>query len=741
MKSSHKVLFTLRRRSVHVLKLALWGVGYPLVSQAQNAQVSDNMPSNPPTLTIKSPAIGSELIQFVAERNSAQTYLSNQAIRELSTPMADFGTLTNLTPSFVSSAPNGQGFDAAKNMSLRGFADGQFNITLDGIPFADPDTLGHHSTSYFPAATLDHLIVDRSPGNATSLGYSTLGGSLNLFSVELPKANERVVYGAYGDFNTSLAGVRFASAKPTEDGQSGLLLNLEHKESKGAMNYSPGYKSNLMIKTETRFSGNQLTTLYTYDDYHFFNPTSVTADQVATNGPGTGFNNTPGTPGYFRYATTDRSSDFGYVRLRIPLSGKWDLTETLYTHSYANRGLSLNGDITKSSIGNGFGVPSSDIGGRLSNNRFRTVGNILQAQRNDLNGVLRTGLWIDSSRQTSNRIAMDLTSGVPYNANTNAASPVLFDFQSSLTLVQPFADYEWKPTSQMSIRPGLRLQQVLRSFDASVVPNSLPGTNGKVTRTVSTGLPSLDARYEFNPLTQGYVQWSNGALVPSQSFFYTKTPNQSNQASPQKSSTMQIGLTRGDAQANLTADVYYSSIDNYISSITQNGATQFINNGKVQYRGLEIEGQRQLGYGFTGLMNASLIQAQFESSGITSAIQKAGDDISLVPKYIGLVGVLYQSGRWSGSLMHKFIGPQYQGKNGSADGPNFRVPAYGYTNLTVTRLLDEVWGLKDARNSLQINNLSNQTPVTDAAGLAANGSQLVNVLAQRNAMVSFSFGY
>jgi hypothetical protein len=55
--------------------------------------------------------------------------------------------------------------------------------------------------------------------------------------------------------------------------------------------------------------------------------------------------------------------------------------------------------------------------------------------------------------------------------------------------------------------------------------------------------------------------------------------------------------------------------------------------------------------------------------------------------------------------------------------------------------LDEAWGLKDARISLQINNLSNQTPVTDAAGLAANGSQLVNVLAQRNAMVSFSFGY
>jgi iron complex outermembrane recepter protein len=35
--------------------------------------------------------------------------------------VGDYGTLADLTPSFVSSAPNGPGFDAAKNESLRGF--------------------------------------------------------------------------------------------------------------------------------------------------------------------------------------------------------------------------------------------------------------------------------------------------------------------------------------------------------------------------------------------------------------------------------------------------------------------------------------------------------------------------------------------------------------------------------------------------------------------------------------------
>jgi hypothetical protein len=72
--------------------------------------------------------------------------------------------------------------------------------------------------------------------------------------------------------------------------------------------------------------------------------------------------------------------------------------------------------------------PSADNGARLSDNRFRTVGNILQAERNNSDGILRTGLWVDYSRQSYNRTALDLTTGVPYNANINAARPVLFDF-------------------------------------------------------------------------------------------------------------------------------------------------------------------------------------------------------------------------------------------------------------------------------------------------------------------------
>src|SRR5579864_2027477 len=270
----------------------------------------------PLVVTSKPEPPAAELTRVLPSSTRPQSLVTPQAIEQVASPLADFGAVANLTPSFVSSAPNGIGFDAAKNMTLRGFPDGQFNVTLDGIPFADPDGFSHHSTSFFPASSIDHIVVDRSPGSATSLGYATIGGSLNITSVALPSSPQAHVYGAYGSFATSLAGARLATARPNEDSQSGLLLNIQHLESDGALSYAQGRRDDLLLKSESRFNGSQLTLLYSYDRYHFNNPPSVSTEQIARFGPGFGFTATPSSPTYYGYSDTDRHADFGYLRLR-----------------------------------------------------------------------------------------------------------------------------------------------------------------------------------------------------------------------------------------------------------------------------------------------------------------------------------------------------------------------------------------------------------------------------------------
>ncbi|MGS0758488.1 hypothetical protein ACVBEH_29490, partial [Roseateles sp. GG27B] len=62
---------------------------------------------------------GSELTRIELDVSHPQSVLTTQAIRQVATLTSDFGTLANLLPSFVSSAPNGNGFDAAKSMTFR----------------------------------------------------------------------------------------------------------------------------------------------------------------------------------------------------------------------------------------------------------------------------------------------------------------------------------------------------------------------------------------------------------------------------------------------------------------------------------------------------------------------------------------------------------------------------------------------------------------------------------------------
>jgi len=222
--------------------------------------------------------------EALLDRRSPQSVVNEQVIHEIASPVGDWGTVANFTPSFVSSAPNGPGFDAAKNQSLRGFIDGQFNVTMDGIPFADPDNFGHHSTSYFPVTMLDHVIIDRSPGAAPDLGYASFGGSVNLFSESIPDQARASVYASYGSFNTTLVGTTLSTAAPQASSKTGILATLETSHPDGAMSYSPGNKDDLLLKSVSLLGEVRITALYTYDRYHFYNPGSITTTDLASYG-------------------------------------------------------------------------------------------------------------------------------------------------------------------------------------------------------------------------------------------------------------------------------------------------------------------------------------------------------------------------------------------------------------------------------------------------------------------------
>lgn len=693
--------------------------------------------SSVPELTVWGSQIAPSPSSPVEDQGSPQSYVSSEAIRQLSSPVGDFGTVANFTPSFVSSAPNGPGFDAAKNQTLRGFVDGQFNVTMDGIPFADPDTFAHHSTSYFPAAILDHLVVDRGPGDASQLGYASFGGSVNLFSQRIPDDPTARVYSGYGSFATSLYGATLGSGAPRSSGEAGVVGTIQYTQSSGAMSNSPGDKADIFLRAETLIGNGRLTAVYTYDRYHFYNPGSITLTDLGLFGPSYGYDTDPASPNDYVYSDTWRSSDFGYLRFEDDLGG-WLLRETLYSYSYQNLGLSLKGDQTSSPIGEGFpGIDPDDIAGRQTQEDYRVTGNDLRISHHDASGTLLFGIWAEHSWQTEDRLGLDLSTGQLYDANKKAHTPVYFDFDAHLNNIEPYLEYALKPIPAWELDFGVRYQHVTRDFDASVIQNFLPGTDGTVSRSTASWLPSFDTTYRLAERTNLYAQVSRGALVPSQAFFYTANPAAGNRADPETATAGQLGLVSKMGRFALGLDVYNVNFDNYVSTVTQGEETLYINSGGVRYRGVETEGHLELAAGLTLVANASLLRATFQDSEITSPIQQAGDTIPFAPAYTGLAGLLYGEGPWAASLLSKFVGREYQGKNGSADGATYRVTAYSYTNATVTRVFNQLRGIENLRVTFAVNNLWNSAPITDNAGPASAGNtNLVNVLPGRNYMLT-----
>src|SRR5215472_15100261 len=85
----------------------------------------------------------------------------------------NYDEVIKFTPSTFDIAPNGPGLAESQAISIRGFQDGQFNVTFDGIPWQDSNDFTHHSTSYFVDHVLGAASLDLSPGNASTIGNAT----------------------------------------------------------------------------------------------------------------------------------------------------------------------------------------------------------------------------------------------------------------------------------------------------------------------------------------------------------------------------------------------------------------------------------------------------------------------------------------------------------------------------------------------------------------------------------------
>jgi len=695
-------------------------------------------------------AIRLEEIEVTEKRTSALSQaptesrldtVQPQSIIDISTisnsvaPSADYTMVANLAPSVTTVQANGPGLSEAKNI-LRGFSDGQYNVTYDGVPFSDNNSFSHHSTSYFPAKIIGRMTVDRGPGTASTVGEATFGGTIAMQSKD-PRTEMSVVPTfSYGSFNTFVGNL---------EGNTGKLEKLDGASAIGSYQYmsSDGFLTGSYFRRTTTYfkylqpvgKNTTLTFLTTFNWIQFGTPGSVTQATIDANGRNFGLVNDPNNILSPLYNYQTKQADFDYIGSDTDLGSGWRFNNKLLTYSYRNGSYQTPTLGTKTS--------KTNIGGTYQLNAYRSWADIAQLSHEDNFGTFKTGFWAEYIRNPRYQYLLDYTRGknvLDYNpattsvdAGTLAATTYLMvDFMKT---GQAFAEYEWRATRDLSIDAGIRYAHFHRDIEAPVNQTTRLRYFGE--RTDANSMPSLSANYRLQTNWSAYAQIAQGYLAPNLQLFYVPDPSKDN-VKPQETTNYQIGTVYKSGRFNGDLDAYWIDYKNFPLTITDTVTNQpyYALASGAYYSGLEGEGTYSLGGGVSVFANGSLNHAVFKKSKL---------DLPSVAKSTAAFGFVYNNGGFFASLSDKYIGAAKIYASGlnpdiaSTLGANTVQPAYSLADLALgySHKLARDSFVRSLKIKLQVDNAFDRQLQT-IGSLSSKGVPSFTVLPDRNYFVTFS---
>jgi iron complex outermembrane receptor protein len=617
--------------------------------------------------------------QAITESNlnaiQPQSVINAQTINNQIAPTADYATIANIAPSVVNIETEGPGLSESKMLSMRGFQDGQYNVTYDGIPFGDANGETHHTTSYFPAKVLGGEVVDRGPGTAADIGENTFGGTISLLSKD-PRADAATVLTfSDGSWNTFLGNVEVNTGNiPKLDGAS-IVMTYQYMSSDGYRSFSYLQRNTYYLKYVQPIGKDTiLTVVANYNNIKFNNPGTVTQAQINAFGRNYGLDDNPLDPNdnFYPYNYQQKQADFEYVGLKSLFADGFSLNNKAYTYYYNNDSHEnssdpvTGGSVTKfpgtaysgpayvndsgTTLANtGEGQPAAsgiinddDPGGRIKVNAYRAFGDYLALVHGEDSSLEeQIGIWAEYVRADRYAYLLDYS---PAYAAANPGDAMTFGFIDPTNskgspfkpgyqwymhvfnkTFQPYADVIWKPLKNLTIEAGAKDSNFTIDLEAPV--NQGTEKPDFSNNTYTNFEPHFSANYGITPSWSAYVQVAEGIAypivtdeenVPNDPSDLAKTGTSYNPADLKEEKTVnyQLGTVYKTDRFNADADLYLIDIDNLVSSVTDpndpTNALYFQSKG-AWLSGIEVEGTYYVGGGLSVYANGSLNRATYKT--------------------------------------------------------------------------------------------------------------------------------
>ena len=630
-----------------------------------------------------------------------QSIIGDLYLRENVAATGDYTDAISISPSVYSVAPNGPGLMEASEVAIRGFQDGQYNVTFDGIPWGDSNDFTHHSTSYFTNQDTGGIIVDRGPGTASTLGNATFGGTVAVDSRTPSDTFSVSPYLSFGSWDTQVQGIELNTGAIPQTGGTTAFVNVQNSSSDGYLTYAGQRRQNVFAKVVQPIGDNTtLTFVGMYNNINQYVPLGETRAQINQYGPNYGLSNNPDSQNYYRYNRDEINTYFGYVALHSAFDG-WTIDNKLYTLSYNHFG--WNGEDPNGETPNGTVYSPTDVPGQDMRNSYTSWGDIFRISKEIGPGELRSGFWYDY--QTNIRWQNEVDDTLDFAPNGVPASAAVDRYMTdTLKTFQPFVEYNWNITDTAWLTGGVKYADFERDINAIV--NQKTGEPLDYSKDWNKLLPSLAAHWQFTSDWTAYAQWAKGFLAPNLNTFYTTNPLSSSDLKPEQTVNRQIGTTWNDDRLTLSADVYSIDFNNLINSRNVGGVTYFYNEGGALYRGFETEGTFVLGDGFSVYGNGSLNRSTDKTS---------NDWVPDAPHKTAALCLIYRDGPLYASLIDKFVGHTF-----GDTGDSQPIGGYAITNFATSYTFTHDMGeMKNIKVGVQVNNIFDNKSIDFLAGYTA----------------------
>jgi iron complex outermembrane receptor protein len=656
------------------------------------------------------------------DETQPEAIISRKFIEQATPETGSWVSVASIAPSMSGVTANGGGVGETTKLTLRGFADGQFNITYDGIAFGDTNGPTHHEASYWPASTVGAVVIDRGPGAAGDLGPANFGGAIHLFSQEVTDTFNATKKATIGSFNTYQSVSQLNTGTLSQLAGGKLLVNLEERWSAGELSYSGGLSQNQLVKYVLPIGANWQFVLFGSHNYTRFYQNDGTGagetwGQVQAYGKNFALNNTPGNEHYYKYNTQAKQTDFEYADIKGAVTPTFNVEDQLYTYYYKNstHSASSNTDLVGSNASSLVqanaahrlpGQLATDLQGYDKLNEYRVWGDIVRFNKDFSFGTLKAGGVYEWATTNRHNLLLDITNGFtpdikffpptnPIPAPTNAKLAENSDYQD----YQLFADFYWRPTDSLTITPGVKY--VHEHLDVRAPDENTAGGNKNQPLFDSSNIGSpvyfLTANYKITPNWSVYGQTATSFLFPDISSLYFAGAGAGLESiQPQRTKTYQTGTvySRGHFTADL--DVYRVDASNLLQTCGSGSNTADCNVGSAQYNGVEGEAAYAFDFGVTLFANGSsstakqLANAANPAAGIAA---NAARELTNAPRYTFALGGVFNHGPWASSLSYKKVGEFIGGYNNcpvaqcagnaAALGQGFKLPGYDSLDASV----------------------------------------------------------